>query len=149
MPLRVSELKFKLNKTIKESGWICATQEDIDAFAKVSGDNQWIHVDPDKCALYSPTRTTIVHGNYWVTIISALLMDVIEDKTIKMGYNYGYDKVRFVQPVPVNEKVKMIFKLSTYEEEDKNVKFTIATTVVNEKEETVAYIEVLTMLILR
>ena len=136
MPISVSNLKSYLHKTIKESEWFSANQDDINAFAKVSGDNQWIHVDPDKCALYSPTKTTIVHGNYWVTIISALLMDVIEDKSIKMGYNYGYDKVRFVQPVPVNEKVKMIFKLSAFEEEDKNVKFTIATTEKNEKQET-------------
>lgn len=84
------------------------TQQMINDFAELSGDKLWIHVDPERCAEQSPFKTTIAHGFLILSLLSKMPMG--EDVTQRIsGYqqimNYGSDKLRFLQPVPVNSEI--------------------------------------------
>ncbi|MER5456419.1 MaoC family dehydratase [Micromonospora sp. NPDC002389] len=75
------------------------TQDEVDRFADVTKDHQWIHVDVER-ARSGPFGTTIVHGFLTLALVPRLLADILEVKTFSMGVNYGLDRVRFVKPLP-------------------------------------------------
>jgi acyl dehydratase len=89
------------------SEWKQIDQKRIDAFAEVTEDHQWIHVDVDRAETESPYGSTIAHGFLTLSLIPALAKDnyVIENR--KMGINYGLNKVRFLAPVPVGSRVRL------------------------------------------
>jgi acyl dehydratase len=88
--------------------WYTITQEMISDFANATLDKQWIHVDEKKAEKESPFKATIAHGFMSVAMISKLLEEAISIKSVKMGLNYGLNKVRFLNPVPVNSQLRMI-----------------------------------------
>lgn len=88
--------------------WYTITQEMINDFANATLDKQWIHIDIKRAQKESPFKTTIAHGFMSVSMISKLLEASFSIKSIKMGLNYGLNKVRFPNPVPVNSKLRMI-----------------------------------------
>ncbi|HLO45667.1 MAG TPA: zinc-binding dehydrogenase [Leadbetterella sp.] len=104
------EIKNSIGEIIGESAWLKITQEIIDDFAKSTFDEQWIHVNPEKAA-QSPFGSTIAHGLLTLSLSPKFLGDIYEVKNSKMGINYGSDKVRFLQPIKVNSKIKMVAKL--------------------------------------
>jgi len=104
------EIKNAVGEIVGESPWLKITQEIIDGFAKATFDKQWIHVNPEKAA-QSPFGSTIAHGLLTLSLSPKFMYEIYEVKNSKMGINYGSDKVRFLQPVKVNSKVKMIAKL--------------------------------------
>ncbi|ROO60719.1 acyl dehydratase [Micromonospora sp. Llam0] len=75
------------------------TQRQIDQFADVTGDHQWIHVDVER-ARSGPFGTTVVHGFLTLALVPRLLADILEVQTFSVGVNYGLDRVRFVRPLP-------------------------------------------------
>ncbi len=90
--------------------WLAITQERVDAFADVTEDHQFIHVDPAAAAQYSPWGTTISHGFLTLSLLT-VLTSTIEQPTeraagLVMGVNYGFDKVRFVNPVKVGARIR-------------------------------------------
>ena len=90
--------------------WLAITQERVDAFADVTEDHQFIHVDPAAAAQYSPWGTTIAHGFLTLSLLT-VLTSTIEQPTeraagLVMGVNYGFDKVRFVNPVKVGARIR-------------------------------------------
>ena len=87
--------------------WVTITQEMIDDFARATGDFQWIHTDPEKAALYSPYKKPVAHGFLSVSLLSRLLGDCIEVRSVKLGLNYGLNKVRFPSPLPVESRVRL------------------------------------------
>jgi acyl dehydratase len=87
--------------------WVTITQEMIDDFARATGDFQWIHTDPEKAALHSPYKKTVAHGFLSVSLLSRLLGDCIEVRSVKLGLNYGLNKVRFPAPLPVDSRVRL------------------------------------------
>jgi acyl dehydratase len=87
--------------------WVTITQEMIDDFARATGDFQWIHTDPEKAALHSPYKKTVAHGFLSVSLLSRLLGDCIEVRSVKLGLNYGLNKVRFPAPLPVDSQVRL------------------------------------------
>jgi acyl dehydratase len=93
----------------KESGvskWFTITQDQIDKFADATHDHQFIHVDAEK-AKQTPFGTTIAHGFLSLSLLSAIAYDAsINLENTVMGLNYGFDKIRFLQPVKVNSKVR-------------------------------------------
>lgn len=99
----------------KESGvskWFTISQEQIDMFADATHDHQFIHVDTEK-AKQTPFGTTIAHGFLSLSLLSAIAYDAsINLENTVMGLNYGFDKVRFLQPVKVNSKVRGRMTLS-------------------------------------
>ncbi|MBA3741871.1 MaoC family dehydratase [Sporichthya sp.] len=88
------------------SDWLTVDQKRIDTFAEATGDHQWIHVDPEKAAS-GPFGTTIAHGLLTLSLYPVLMFEVYEVQNIKMGLNYGFNKVRFPSPVPVDSEVRL------------------------------------------
>lgn len=89
------------------SDWKQIDQETIDAFADITGDRQWIHVDSQRAKAESPYGTTIAHGFLTLSLIAGLVKDVYVVENRKMGINYGLNKVRFLAPVPVGSRVRL------------------------------------------
>jgi len=102
----VEGLKGLLGETVGPSEWRDVTQEMIDAFAELSGDDQWIHVDVERAKEESPFGTTVAHGNLTLSMIDGLRRDLIESTGFKLGVNYGWNRVRFPAPVPSGSRVR-------------------------------------------
>ena len=89
------------------TGWREVTQEMINAFAVLSGDHQWIHVDVERARRELPIGTTIAHGYLLVSLMPALLDSMVEFAGIKRIINYGVNEVRFRNMVPAGKRVRM------------------------------------------
>ena len=89
------------------SDWIGIDQERIDAFADVTGDHQWIHVDLDRASAESPYGVTVAHGFLTLSLIPALSKANYRVENAKMGINYGLNRVRFLTPVPVRSRIRV------------------------------------------
>jgi acyl dehydratase len=95
------------------SRWFTIDQQRIDAFAEITEDRQFIHIDPE-AARASPFGGTIAHGFLTLSMLSALAIDALP--TIEgraMGVNYGFDKLRFLSPVPVGARIRGRFRLES------------------------------------
>lgn len=110
--ITLDELKTKVGQLVGTSRWFEIDQSRIDAFADVTEDWQFIHCDPE-AAKETPFGGTIAHGFLTLSMLSAMTYDGAPDiEGSKMGVNYGFDKIRFVSPVPVGSKVRAHFTLS-------------------------------------
>ncbi|SHN13523.1 Acyl dehydratase [Pseudomonas asturiensis] len=108
----VSELTNYIGKELGCSEWLTIDQERINLFAEATGDFQFIHVDPVKAAS-TPFGTTIAHGFLSLSLIPKLMGDLLVlPEGMKMVINYGLDSVRFIQPVPVNSRVRLKVELT-------------------------------------
>jgi acyl dehydratase len=111
----LDELKKAEGEELGVSDWHEVNQKDIDAFADVTGDHQWIHVDPER-AKETPFGGTIAHGYYTLSLAPKLTEQVLEMKGFAFAINYGLNKVRFPAPVLVDSKVRMRAKLAELED---------------------------------
>jgi acyl dehydratase len=102
----VEGLRSLLGKPVGPSAWRQVTQDDIDTFAGLSGDDQWIHVDVERAKTESPFGTTVAHGNLTLSAIDGMRRELIESKGFKLGVNYGWNKVRFPAPVPAGVRLR-------------------------------------------
>jgi len=104
--------------------WFQVTQADIDAFADVTKDHQFIHVDPEMAAQLSPWKVTIAHGFLTLSMLTHLSGSIPQDMSrlngVVMGVNYGFDKVRFVNPVKVDSRIRASSVLKSAELKDPN-----------------------------
>jgi acyl dehydratase len=105
-PTSVDELQEHVGRELGVSEWLMVTQADVDAFAAVTGDQQWIHTDPVRAAT-GPFGATIAHGYYTLSRAPLLLGDVLSLEGFPMAINYGLDKLRFPAPLPVGESVRL------------------------------------------
>jgi len=112
----IDELKACLGETIGPGEWREVTQELIDEFAEVSGDDQWIHVDVERAKKESPFGGTIAHGNLTLSMIDGLRLGLIEMSGFALAVNYGWNKVRFPAPVPAGSKIRASARLDTLDE---------------------------------
>ena len=94
-----------VGKVLGESEWLAITQERVNQFADATDDHQWIHVDVEK-ARKGPFGAPIAHGYLTLSLCSRFLPQIVQVSNVKMGVNYGTDKVRFPSPVKVNSKVR-------------------------------------------
>jgi acyl dehydratase len=94
------------------SEWQPVAQEDVDRFADATGDHQWIHTDP-ALARATPLGGTIAHGFYTLSLAPKLLEDLISFEHFEFAMNYGLDRVRFVSPLPVGDRVRMRARLDS------------------------------------
>lgn len=101
------EFRLMKGKELPIGKWYTVTQQMINDFANATHDKQWIHVDENRAKKESPFKSTIAHGFMSVAMISKLLEETFYIKSVKMGLNYGLNKVRFPNPVPVNSKLRM------------------------------------------
>jgi acyl dehydratase len=112
----IDELKELIGETVGPSDWREVTQELIDRFAEVSGDDQWIHVDVERAKSDSPFGGTVAHGNLTLSLIDGFRKDVLQSGGFKLGVNYGWNKVRFPAPVPSGAKVRASVEVLTVDE---------------------------------
>jgi acyl dehydratase len=102
----IDELKALVGETTGPSAWRKVTQAEIDKFAEVSGDHQWIHVDVERAKTDSPFGTTIAHGNLTLAMVDGFRDQLFRSEGFKMGVNYGWNKIRFPAPVPSGSRIR-------------------------------------------
>jgi acyl dehydratase len=112
----IDELRELAGQTIGPGEWREVTQEDVDDFARLSGDDQWIHVDVERAKNESPFGGTIAHGNLTLSMIDGFRRGVLASSGFKLGVNYGWNKVRFPAPVPTGSKVRASVTVDSVEE---------------------------------
>ena len=110
----VDELEKAVGTHLGYSDWHEVTQEQIDLFADATGDHQWIHVDPERAA-QGPFGGTIAHGYLTLSLVPKLVWQVYSVEGLKMGVNYGSNKVRFPSPVPVGSRLRAGVELVSLE----------------------------------
>jgi acyl dehydratase len=101
----IDEVEQAVGTHLGYSEWHTVTQEQVDKFADATEDHQWIHVDTEKAG-QGPFRTTIAHGFLTLSLMPKLLGEIYEVKGLKMGVNYGSNKIRFPSPVPTGSKIR-------------------------------------------
>jgi acyl dehydratase len=111
----LDELRKAEGETVGPSEWHEVTQSDIDTFADVTGDHQWIHVDVER-ARETPFGGTIAHGYYTLSLAPRFSEQLLKLDGFAFGINYGLNKVRFPAPLPVGSKVRMSAKLANVED---------------------------------
>jgi acyl dehydratase len=119
----VEQLKGLVGQETRVGDWHTVTQEEINAFAEATGDHQWIHVDPER-AKNGPFGGTIAHG-FWTLSAAPFIMRGGQGIQVKlpsrMGINYGLNRVRFINPVPVGKRIRGRAKLVSVDEVQPNV----------------------------
>ena len=110
----IAELKDLVGQEVGVSDWITVTQERIQLFADATNDHQWIHLDAER-AKAGPFGTTIAHGFMTLSLLPEMAASAISVDDVRMGVNYGLNKVRFPAPVPSGSRVRGHFKLLKFE----------------------------------
>jgi acyl dehydratase len=125
----------QVGDTYGPSEWLEVTQARIDGFAEATGDDQWIHVDPEKAA-QGPFGTTIAHGFLTLSLLVKFQYEVRPERgEFRMGINYGVNKVRFPAPVPVGSRIRAHFEILEVSEVEGGVQVVTKGTVEREGEE--------------
>ena len=117
MPIAsIDEISSKVGQEVGVSDWILVDQARIDTFADVTEDPQFIHIDPERAA-QTPFGGTIAHGFLTLSLLSRMAADsMLRPEVVKMGVNYGFEKVRFIAPVRSGKRVRGRFMLAAFEE---------------------------------
>lgn len=123
----LDEIKTYVGRELGVSDWHLVTQQKIDQFAEVTGDDQWIHIDPER-AKDTPFGGTIAHGYYTLSLGPQFSYAMFELKGIAFGVNYGLGKVRFPAPMPVGGRVRMRAELVSVDDIPGGAQFTIKQT---------------------
>ncbi|HEV2962992.1 MAG TPA: MaoC family dehydratase [Candidatus Angelobacter sp.] len=128
-----SDLKDHVGKQIATTGWLTVTQDRIQQFADATGDHQWIHVDVERSTRESPYKNTIAHGFLTLSLLPQLMPQVLQIKNgVRMGINYGLNRVRFVSPVRAGSRIRAHFVLQSLKELEDGVEIVYAVTVEGE-----------------
>ncbi|HEV2865079.1 MAG TPA: MaoC family dehydratase [Allosphingosinicella sp.] len=117
MPIAsIEEIHARIGEEVGVSDWILIDQAAIDTFAEVTQDHQFIHVDPEAAAK-TPFGGTVAHGFLTLSLLSRMAADaMLRPETIRMGVNYGFERVRFMAPVRSGKRVRGRFRLDRFEE---------------------------------
>jgi acyl dehydratase len=128
--MTLDELRNHIGEELGVSPWHQITQQQIDQFAAITGDYQWIHIDPQRAARESPYGTTIAHGFLTVALLSQLINESV---TIEGGYklrvNYGFNRLRFTGAVPAGSHIRGRFTLQSVKDVEGGVELTWLSTV--------------------
>ena len=101
----LADVSALVGQEVAVSDWITITQEQVNLFAQATGDHQWIHVDPEK-ARAGPFGAPIAHGFLTLSMIPKFFESSMHIVQVRMGVNYGLNKVRFTAPVPVGSRLR-------------------------------------------
>jgi acyl dehydratase len=112
----ITGLQELVGEHLGHSDYIEITQEQVNTFADATGDHQWIHVDPERAIKESPFGGPIAHGYLTLSLGPSLMPSILRVDGVKMGVNYGCEKVRFPSPVPVGSKVRLGAQLLTVDD---------------------------------
>ncbi len=111
----LKDLKARVGQPLGTSAWVTVDQSRIQQFADATGDQQWIHTDPQRAA-QGPFKTTVAHGFLTLSLLPHLLDLAYTVGDVRMGVNYGLNRVRFITPVPAGARVRGHFKLLDYQD---------------------------------
>ncbi len=125
---RLADLSALVGHEFAHSDPVVIDQARIDAFAHATGDRQWIHVDPQRAAS-GPFGATIAHGFLTLALLPTLMQSSFAIDDVRMGVNYGLNRVRFPAPVPTGSRVQARFKLLAFEPIDGGAQLTIEATI--------------------
>jgi acyl dehydratase len=125
---KLADLQALVGQELAVSDWLTIEQSRIDQFAQATGDHQWIHVDPVRAAA-GPFGATIAHGFLTLSLIPALSEGTFTIDDVRMGINYGLNRVRFPNPVRVGSQVRGRFRLAAYEPLDGGAQLTVEATI--------------------
>ena len=117
-PLKINgidELKAHAGEDLGVTGWHDVTQAEVDAFADLTGDRQWIHVDPER-ARETPFGGTIAHGYYTLSLAARFLEELLQVDGVGVMINYGLNKLRFPAALPVGDRVRMHLRLGAVDD---------------------------------
>lgn len=112
----LAELKSLIGQEVALSDWVTVEQERINTFALATGDDQWIHIDVARAKRDSPFGGPIAHGFLTLSLLPLLMQNAVTMTDVKMGVNYGLNKVRFPAPVPAGSKLRARLKLLEVED---------------------------------
>ena len=125
---KLQELQALVGQEIGLSDWITVDQQRIDGFAEATGDRQWIHIDPVQAA-QGPFGRTIAHGFLTLSLLPELFAHAFAIDDVRMGVNYGLNKVRFTAPVPSGGRVRGRFVLREYQPLEGGAQLTVEATI--------------------
>ena len=120
----LAELATCVGQEVAVSDWITITQQQVNTFADATGDHQWIHVDAEK-AKAGPFGGTIAHGFLTLSLLPRFLESSIVINDVRMGINYGLNKVRFINPVLVGSRLRARMSLAASENIENNGKHVV------------------------
>ena len=121
------EVKAAVGQELGVSDWYEVTQETINQFAQVTGDHQWIHVDPEKAA-QTPFGGTIAHGLFTLSLGPKFSYEIMDMQGFAFGVNYGYGRVRFPAPLPVGKRVRMRAAMTNVDDVPGGIQITVTQT---------------------
>jgi acyl dehydratase len=130
----VEALRARAGEDLGVSSWHEVTQDHINAFAAATDDYERIHVDPER-AKQTPFGVTIAHGLYTLSLGPKFLYEIMSMEDVPLALNYGFDKVRFISPLPVDSRVRMRAALKSVRDVDGGVVATVAQTFEREGQE--------------
>jgi len=110
----LAELQAAVGQEVGVSDWLQIDQHRIDLFAQATGDHQWIHTEPDRAAS-GPFGATVAHGFLTLSLLPHLFESAFDVADVRMGVNYGLNRVRFMAPVRVGSRLRGRFKLLSFE----------------------------------
>ena len=116
----IPALQERVGAVLGVSDWVTIEQERIQAFADATGDQQWIHVDRERCERESPYRTPIAHGYLTLSLLPMLSAQALTVEGVSARLNYGLNRVRFPAPVPSGSRVRATFRLKSVEPQGDN-----------------------------
>lgn len=125
---RLADLQPLVGQDIGLSDWLTVDQRRIDLFAEATDDRQWIHVDPERAAA-GPFGATVAHGFLTLSLLPPLFASGFQIDGIRMGINYGLNRVRFAAPVRVGSRLRGRFKLKAYEPIEGGAQLTVEVTI--------------------
>lgn len=105
--IHVNDMAHEVGRTLGPSPWVLVDQPLITEFGRITNDNMWYHVDPDRAARELPDGRTFAHGLLTLSLVPGMLEEVLEIARDARMLNYGYEKVRFLAPVPVDDRIRL------------------------------------------
>ncbi|MBU3751228.1 MAG: MaoC family dehydratase [Mycobacterium sp.] len=125
----LADAQALIGRELGVSDWMTIDQQRVNDFADVTGDHQWIHVDVERARAESPYRTPIAHGFLTLSLIPALSKDNFRLHNAKLAVNYGLNKVRFLNAVPVGARIRVRSELADAVAKDSAVDLTVKHTI--------------------
>ncbi|MFZ5550946.1 MAG: MaoC family dehydratase [Pseudomonadota bacterium] len=128
---QLASLAGRIGETLGTSDWLLVDQARIDQFADATGDHQWIHVDAERAAA-GPFGATVAHGLLTLSLLPWFYASAYRVGDVRMGLNYGFNKVRFPAPVPVGSRLRAQFRLLSFEPVEGGAQLVVEVTVERE-----------------
>ena len=127
----LASLAERTGQVLGTSDWLLVDQARINAFADATGDHQWIHLDAERAAA-GPFGATVAHGLLTLSLLPWFYADAYRIEDVRMSLNYGFNKVRFPAPVPVDSRLRAQFRLLSFDAIDGGAQLVVEVTVERE-----------------